>query len=43
MYEIYYDSTCGREVIDTAETVAEAEYLVHEYKLAFKSDNITYC
>ena len=43
MYEIYCDSTYGREVIDTAETVAEAEYLVHEYKLAFKSDNITYC
>lgn len=42
MYEIFYDSTYGHEVIDTAETVDEAEYLVHEYKMAFKSDNITY-
>ena len=42
MYEIFYNSTYGREVIDTAETVDEAEYLVHEYKAAFKSDNITF-
>lgn len=42
MYEIFYDSTHGREVIDTAETVDQAEYLVQEYKMAFKSDNITY-
>ena len=42
MYEIFYDSTYGHEVIDTAETVDQAEYLVHEYKMAFKSDKITY-
>ena len=42
MYESFNDSTYGQKVIDTAETVDEAEYLVHEYKMAFKSDNITY-
>lgn len=43
MYEIIYRSNHGLEVIDTADTKAEAMELVSEYKMAFKSDNIYYC
>ena len=43
MYNIIGISRIGREIIDTADSKKEAEYMVYEYQLAFGSDfNITY-
>ena len=35
---LYFDY--GREVVDTAETLKEARYLLKEYKMAFQSNNL---
>jgi hypothetical protein len=35
MYDIIGISQYGREVIDTADTLRDARYLVAEYRLAF--------
>ena len=43
MYNIIGISQFGREIIDTADTKKEAEFMVREYQLAFGSDfKITY-
>ena len=41
MFDIVYRSQWGKEVVDTADTRQEAEYLRGEYMLAFNSSNIT--
>ena len=35
MFEIVWTSQYGKEVIDTADTKKEAEYLMEEYRIAF--------
>ena len=42
MYRIIYHSNYGVEVIDKVETRYEAIKMVREYKLAFKSNNISF-
>ena len=42
MINIIYRSPQGREVIDTAENLKEAQTLVSEYRLAFNSPNVFY-
>ena len=38
MYNIIGTSRFGREIIDTADSKKEAEYMVYEYQLSFGSD-----
>jgi len=40
MYRIIYRSTKGIEIIDTADTEQEAQTMVNEYRLAFRSNDI---
>ena len=43
MYNIIGTSQYGKEIIDTADSKKEAEFMVREYQLAFGSDfNIIY-
>ena len=42
LYRIIYRSNYGVEVIDEVETRYEAIKMVREYKIAFKSNNISF-
>jgi hypothetical protein len=42
MYKIYVSSKYGTELIDTAETRREAEYLLVEYRMAYGSGFLIY-
>lgn len=41
-YKIYASSKYGKELIDEAKTLQEAQYLVNEYRLAYGSEFTIY-
>ena len=42
VFKIYVSSKYGKELIDEAETLSEAKYLVNEYRLAYGSEFLIY-
>jgi hypothetical protein len=42
VFKIYASSKYGKELIDEAQTLSEAKYLVNEYRLAYGSEFLIY-
>lgn len=42
VFKIYASSKYGKELIDEAQTLSEAQYLVNEYRIAYGNEFLIY-